>query len=211
MGQYYKAVMLVEDRKNYTNNRALVFSFPGSAKLTEHAWNGNRDVSEAMRALKDLSAETNLDIRVAWVGDYSKDFYKAQGADFTDDYHREGFTAAWGEYVSIPVLKHAPAYGKLYAVNDDMKEAVEIWGLNYDGSMEREHGNWWMCAWPILNAVGNGLYGGDYHGVNEEHVGRWAYDRQRILDHIPRDYDVLPAHLFSDEGLSEIPAEEVDL
>lgn len=209
MGQYYKAVMLIEDKKNYTNNRALVFSFPGSAKLTEHAWNGNRDVSEAMRALKDLSAETNLDIRVAWVGDYSKDFYKAQGADFTDDYHREGFTAAWGEYVSIPALKHSPAYGKLYAVNDDLKEAVEIWGSDYS-LIEAEHGKWWMCAWPILNAVGNGQGGGDYHGVNEHLAGRWAYDRQRILDHIPRDYDVLPAHLFSNE-ICEIPAQEVDL
>ena len=211
MGQYYKAVMLVENTKNNTDNRALVFSFPGSMKLTEHSWNGNRDVSEAMRTLKDLSAETNLKIRVAWVGDYSRDFYKAQGADFTDDYHREGFTAAWGEYASIPALKHAPAYGRLYAVNDDLKEAVKIWGLDYNGDMKKKYGEWWMCAWCILNAVGNGLGGGDYHGVNEHLAGRWAYDRQRILDHIPRDYDVLPAHLFAEDGLSEIPAQEVDL
>ena len=36
---------------------------------------------------------------------------------------------------------------------------------------------------PLLTAVGNGLGGGDYHGINEEKVGSWAFDLLEVVDH----------------------------
>lgn len=204
MGQYYHAVVMTKDTYGIAPNTVKVFTFPGSLKLTEHSWNGNPDVAEVMDEVANESVKPNHETRVAWVGDYSHRWYYGEKALL----HDEAFAAAWGNYVCREPTRGHPAYGRMYAVNDDLREAVEIWGVNHSGDLERLHGKWWMCAWPILNAVGNGEGGGDYHGPNEDLAGTWAYDRQRILHDVPEGYRLLPAHLFWEEGC-EIPAEEV--
>ena len=157
-----------------------------------------------MDEVANESVKPNHETRVAWVGDYSHRWYYGEKALL----HDEAFAAAWGNYVCREPTRGHPAYGRMYAVNDDLREAVEIWGVNHSGDLERLHGKWWMCAWSILNAVGNGEGGGDYEGPNMELAGTWAYDRQRILHDVPEGYRLLPAHLFWEEGC-EIPAEEV--
>lgn len=204
MGQYFRGVMLVHDRSDSYNDRALTFTAPGSLKLTEHAWNGNQDVAEAIQTLWSLSRNPDLEVRVAWVGDYSgtSGYVERYG-----QYHLEAYAAAWGAFAAVPPLKHSPAYGPAYAVNDDRMEAVLIHGImHWDESV---HGTWWACAWPILNAVGNGGNGGDYRGPNEHCVGRWAYDVQRIVREVPEGYDELPAHMFNDPQMGGVPPEVV--
>ena len=206
MGQYYHAVVMTKDTYGIAPNTVKVFSFPGSLKLTEHSWNDNSDVAEVMNEVADASVRPGHEVRVAWVGDYSGHWYEP--GDGKADIHEEAYALAWGEYAAVKPTRGHRAYGRMYAVNDDLREAVEIWGVDHSGDLERLHGQWWMCAWPILNAVGNGEGGGDYHGPNESLTGTWAYDRQRILHDVPKGYRLLPAHLFSNE-ISEIPAEEV--
>lgn len=208
MGQYYKAVILTRRTDGFIRTGVKVFTFPGSLKLTEHSWNGNSDLAEVMHEVQLLTAMADTEIRVAWVGDYSRGWCEGEASQ---GLHEEAYIAAWGRYLDVEPVRRQPAYGKLYAVDDDLEEAVEIWGAWSEKLMEMEHGKGWMCAWPILNAVGNGQGGGDYHGVNERLAGRWAYHRQRILDEPPKGYRVLPAHLFADDWMSEIPAQEVDL
>ena len=208
MGQYYRAVVLTKDGSG--NGRTDVFTFPGSLKLTEHSWNGNSDVAEVINEVRELGSKPNNTVRVAWVGDYSYDILDPDEHPVKRVYHSEGFTVAWGDYAQVQPKRGHPEYGLHYAVNDDLKEAVLICGVTYDKGIEEKHGEWWMCAWPILNAVGNGEGGGDYHGVNEHLAGRWAYDRQRILDHVPEGYTELPAHLFEEEGMSTVPAQKVN-
>lgn len=45
--------------------------------------------------------------------------------------------------------------------------------------------NWCIHPIPLLTAVGNGKGGGDYFGVNNELVGRWAGDALYIDDEEP--------------------------
>ena len=204
MGQYFMGVMLVHDRSDSYNDRVLTFSAPGSLKLTEHSWNGNLDVAEAIQTLWSLSRNPYNEVRVAWVGDYSGSY---EYIERYNPYHLEAYAAAWGQFTAVHPLKHGPAYGPMYAVNDDRKEAVLIHGEGHWN--ESIHGAWWACAWPILNAVGNGEGGGDYRGPNEHWVGRWAYDVQRIVREMPEGYEELPTHMF-DREVCGIPTEEVD-
>ena len=208
MGQYYKAVVLADRADGRSSYGMKVFAFPGSMKLTEHSWNGNSDVAEVVNEVVRWTSLIDVKVRVAWVGDYSRGWFRDTGKQ---GIHEEAYIAAWGRYHHIEPTRGHPAFGRLYAVDDDLKEAVEIWGVGYREEMEKEHGEWWMCAWPILNAVGNGQGGGDYHGVNEGLAGRWAYHRQRIVHRPPYGYRELPAHLFAEGGMSERPAQEVSL
>ena len=209
MGQYYKAVVMTKDTYGIAPNTVKVFTFPGSLKLTEHSWNGNSDLAEVMREVQRLTFMAGTEIRVAWVGDYSRHWYEP--GDDKADIHEEAYALAWGEYAAVEPTRGHPAYGWMYAVNDDLREAVGILGVDRSGALEMLHSPWWMCAWPILNAVGNGEGGGDYHGPNEDLAGTWAYDRQRILHDVPKGYRLLPAHLFAEDGMSEHPAQEVSL
>ena len=208
MGQYYHAVILTRRTSGPIGTGTKVFTFPGCLKLTEHSWNGNSDLAEVMHEVQELTAMADMEVRVAWVGDYSRGWYEDEERK---ELHEEAYIAAWGRYLGVEPVRGHPAFGRMYAVDDDLEEAVEIWGLDYGGLMEAAHGKWWMCAWPILNAVGNGQGGGDYHGVNEHLAGRWAYHRQRIVRKVPYGYRELPAHLFAEGGMSEHPAQEVSL
>lgn len=49
------------------------------------------------------------------------------------------------------------------------------------------------CGWrihplPLLTAIGNGLGGGDYYGINTDDVGTWAWNEISVEDEPPVEY-----------------------
>ena len=62
--------------------------------------------------------------------------------------------------------------------------------LNCDSYYERNKDNDDWCVNPLslLTAIGNGLGGGDYRGINEDYVGEWAWETISVEDEVPADY-----------------------
>lgn len=181
MGQYYNiitktnrinGVYTVYDRsiKKYKSDKVGYML----AKLTEHSWIGNR-------MMDSLSAKLfQCPMRVAWVGDYTDqlDVCDLPNKDLDYSTMMELFRIAWNdentkfhsliitefEYSGTILVNHSK---KLYLKMDKYIKASEYkyWGDSW-------------CAHPLslLTAIGNGLGGGDYSGINEDKVGIWAFD-----------------------------------
>ena len=184
MGQYYNIVTKT-NRKNgvYTVYDRSIKKCEGDkaeyvvAKITEHSWIGNW-------TMDSLSAKLfKHPMRVAWVGDYADqlDEYDIINKDLDYNTAMKLYKIAWNdegtkfhslmvtefEYSGTMLVNHSK---KLYLKMDKYIKASkykELDELNED-----------WCAHPLslLTAIGNGLGGGDYSGVNEDEVGIWAFD-----------------------------------
>lgn len=79
-----------------------------------------------------------------------------------------------------------------YLVNDTLKEYVDTWTVPYVGGMR-------VNPLPLLTCEGNGRGGGDYSGLNEDMVGRWARHFIRL---VPFNWNLLDE--LKREGYKEI-------
>ncbi|MDR0531394.1 MAG: hypothetical protein LBG83_04945 [Oscillospiraceae bacterium] len=70
MGQYYTALVIEEDN---TIKKLDPHKFDSFYKIWEHAWIGNHCVNAAYALIH------NKPCKVAWIGDYSKSLYEADG------------------------------------------------------------------------------------------------------------------------------------
>lgn len=181
MGQYYNIVT----RTNRTNGVYTVYDrstkkYKGDepeymmAKLTEHSWIGNW-------TMDSLSAKLfQHPMRMAWVGDYADQLAEYSIANKDLDYstamelHRIAWNDENTKFHSLMVTEFE--YSGTILVNHSKKLYLKM-DKYINASKFQNWGEDW-CAHPLslLTAIGNGLGGGDYHGINEDEIGIWAFD-----------------------------------
>lgn len=173
MGQYYKPVFL---RKNYKTTKrenpvrfALTsYDFDNGAKLMEHSYCGNSYVNAAMTCI----GEHYNGYPFVWCGDYADEV--VCGGQQKDIYSCAISVDEKGSKLKSDMISrfnHNEFRLKnpyKYIINNTKKEYVVV--PNYTEKEFTVH------PLPLLCASGNGRGGGDY-GLEDERVGRWAFDR----------------------------------
>ena len=188
MGQYYKAYVEPLDKPPIVLD---AWSYENGAKLMEHSWLGNEFVNAVISRIEKRPA------RVAWVGDYSDD---TDNNDLKCD--RKVFDTCWGENSTTSkvtifdkslfcVESEEPfdgieIVGTGYFVNHTKSQYIDL--KQYAQEARCSHG-WVVNPLPLLTAVGNGLGGGDYRGINTSMVGYWYLDKLEFTrDSAPKNY-----------------------
>ena len=182
MGQYYKGVILNEE-KTEVINALNCYAHNNGAKLMEHSYIGNHYV----RAYEHLLATTFKGKPFVWCGDYADTDWYSKGWTFDDDKAKDNFYDKYGynfegSYIDTDFYPSLP-YNKLryykYILNYDTKQYVKL--------PKHKKGVWQIHPLPLLCADGNGRGGGDYNGINENMVGIWAYNHIGVGNDIPTD------------------------
>lgn len=170
MGQYYRAILLNEDKTEVVNWLSS-YEFDNGAKLTEHSCVGNAYVNAACEALKN-----NKKLPFVWCGDYAETIlgYHMENAYVVcyenKDKEIKCEKDIWA-YVNAETLR--------YIINHTKMEYVE---LKYRRGLH---------PLPLLTADGNGRGGGDYYSKDEDkmaNVGIWAYDIIECSNEKPEGY-----------------------
>ena len=169
MGQYYKFIILSDDKKNDNEVIILVLKphdFNHGAKLMEHSYIN----TEIMNTVEFLIGpkEKFYKSRIVWAGDYadeepdqSKNLYK-----IADNY--ETFKNYYKKEIYNYIVNHSK---KLYIDKKKLKNSIH--------------------PLPLLISEGNGKGGGDYNGNNYELCGSWARDVISMEEVIPDNYNEL--------------------
>ena len=182
MGQYYRGVILNEE-KNEVINALCCYAHGNGAKLMEHSYIGNHYV----RAYEYLLSTTFKNKPFVWCGDYADTDWYCKAIDFDDsrtkDMYERKYNCAYPtertdtkHHLTIPYKKWK--YNK-YLINYDKGQYVKL--------PKRKKDVWQIHPLPLLCADGNGRGGGDYSGINENMVGIWAYDHIGIANELPTD------------------------
>ena len=185
MGQYYRPVLANVEGENVKVYDRSVDGEYMMAKLMEHSWIGNACLNHVAKRLY------NTPKRLVWMGDY------AEQEDFEGDFKKDrnipdnipapDYKQAWEtEQVRGFKGKGIDIDGKFF-INHEQKSYVDI-----DEYIAKSNDSEWVIN-PIslLTAIGNGRGGGDYGGINEEYVGKWAWNIVEIADSAPADYTKL--------------------
>ena len=182
MGQYYKGVILNEE-KTEVINALNCYAHNNGAKLLEHSYIGNHYV----KAYEHLLATTFKGKPFVWCGDYADTNWYSKGWTFDDDKAKDNFYDKYGynfegRYIDTDFYPSLP-YNKLryykYILNYDTKQYVKL--------PKHRKDKWVIHPLPLLCADGNGRGGGDYNGINENMVGIWAYNHIGVGNDIPTD------------------------
>lgn len=195
MGQYFMP-MVIDEVGNITT--LYSHDFENGLKLMEHSWIGNSFVNAV------ASLIVKKPCRVAWIGDYSDDFFGKDAYEkaMPQEDFMKYYEAAWGEERSHQLVPSKLPEGwervitknsEGYLVNHTKKIVLDI--KKYIGRNECAFGDW--MGWcvnplPLLTACGNGRGGGDYNyraKVGLEHVGTWAFDVIELTDTKPDGYE----------------------
>lgn len=174
MGQYYNAVVID------SLGNVVKFSprdYENFYKLMEHSWVGNKFVNVVYRAIH------NHPQRVAWIGDYSNDYYEdeyhcAYQDKIAQDDFMKYFDICWRETpvqpkkIRFSVMPVTESTQNRYLLNHTTKQYIDLYkhAIQYEGEWGA------IDPLPLLTACGNGRGGGDYHGTHMELVGAWAFD-----------------------------------
>lgn len=194
MGQYYTPVEILY----FGDGTHFVISFScqvkglghNDVKLIEHSWWNNDFLVNFCARLYERSRENNKETHILWLGDY---------AELDGLSSLEGLSACFARVVQRSWLKQA--------LQDPNRKEIDIGNTNPDFSLinkflvnttkqefincttyyncNHDVDDWCIHPLPLLTAVGNGEGGGDYFGVNNELVGRWAGDALYIDDEEP--------------------------
>lgn len=195
MGQYYTPVEIVslDDGTHFVINsfscqvKGLEYN---GVKLMEHSWWGNDFLANFCARLYEKSRENNHETHILWLGDY---------ADLNCLSSLDGLSVCFAGVARRSWLKQAlqdpnrkeididntdPDFSLMnkFLVNTTKQEFVNCttyYNCNHDAD------DWCIHPLPLLTVVGNGEGGGDYFGVNNELVGRWAGDALYIDDEEP--------------------------
>ena len=151
MGQYYKPVILANNKK--TPIKWMYSHDYGSGlKLMEHSWMKN-DFVKTFEALL-----INTPQRVIWAGDYADE----EKGKKTNVYSR------CEDYNQVkPTIKTKTQHR--YIVNHSQKTFVDKW------KTPKDNDGWQIHPLPLLTCDGNGRGGGDFRGESKL-VGSWARD-----------------------------------
>ena len=192
MGQYYKTVIKSDDGLGKLQKWSVIHphDYDNGFKLMEHSWVGNKFVNAVVTALIDRGL-----CRVAHMGDYSDDSCIRVSNMRTK---MEFYNKAWGKnYKNYQVYINEPVGRKddVYIINESRQEYIRFMWQKPEG----KENCWWVNAFMLLIAVGNGMGGGDYHGTNEDLVGRWAFDQIRVSTIEPEGYLKIHGWEFKEE------------
>lgn len=194
MGQYYTPVeiLYLNDGTHFMSSFSCQVKGLGhnSVKLMEHSWWNNEFLTNFCARLYERSRENNKETHILWLGDY---------AELDGLSSLEGLSACFARVVQRSWLKQA--------LQDPNRKEIDIGNTNPDFSLinkflinttkqefincttyyncNHDVDDWCIHPLPLLTAVGNGEGGGDYFGVNNELVGRWAGDALYIDDEEP--------------------------
>jgi hypothetical protein len=170
MGQYYKFIILSDNKKNNKEVILLVINphdYNHGAKLMEHSYI-NTDMMNTVEHLIGYGQFKNS--RCVWAGDY---------ADYEEDYDEsQNLYMLADNYRSYDMIYKNVNYR--YIVNHTQKLYVDKRVLKND-----------IHPLPLLIAEGNGKGGGDYNGNNQELCGTWARDVISMENELPANYKEL--------------------
>lgn len=184
MGQYYH-ILLKEAGKKTAQWRCYDRSVDGEymmAKLMEHSWWYN----PTLRCVCGMIYHNPT--HVLWVGDYSNDGYPVNGLE--ENEMNAHWRKAWLEKKKGGLKQRGLDGSK--QIDIDNKFIVNHTTYEYIDCAKymKEAGKdgWIVHPLSLLTAIGNGLGGGDYYGINKECVGMWACDIISVEDTPPEDY-----------------------
>ena len=177
MGQYYYAAL-----RDPADGKMIIGNphhFDYGLKLMENGFIDSTFVKIVFSMIQDHP------MQVAWVGDYAqeKDLLKfnidsSKVKVFIDEsWEKNDADQELLEHY-YPGEKVIGAYfGEFIVINHTKKEFFdqrEYWNRNFKGKSPRAE--YAIDPLVALIAIGNGKGGGDFWGVGEEEVGRWATD-----------------------------------
>ena len=172
MGQYYKPVILAQNKKTV---KKWVYSheYDNGLKLMEHSWVGNKFVL-AFQSLIHKNPQ-----HVAWAGDYGND---CKG-------RKSNLYGRCNESNEVKPTAHLKADEVRFIVNHTKKEFVDTNKvLKITASWVGDE-DYRIHPLPLLTCEGNGSGGGDFWGDdNHKIVGSWARDLISVEPDMPKDY-----------------------
>ena len=181
MGQYYKPVILKDNKKTVVKFMRS-WDYSNGSKLMEHSWIGNNFV----RAFETLIFRKPQ--IVVWAGDYA-DECKARKSNI---YQR-----------CLDKLKVNPlSYESLdekfrYVINHDKKLFVDKTKVPKITASWVGDDDYRIHPLPLLTSEGNGRGGGDFFGKDPKRlVGSWARQLISIDDVVPEGYTELSFKLI---------------
>lgn len=177
MGQYYYAVLKEKEDGKFIIGNPHHFDY--GLKLMENGFVDSTFVKTVFSMIQDHP------MNIAWVGDYAeeKDLLKfGVKPDTIKEFIKESWEKEDHEQEllerNFPGDKVMGAYfGEFIVINHTKKEFFdqrEYWNRNFKGKSPRAE--YAIDPLVALVAVGNGKGGGDFWGIGEEEVGRWATD-----------------------------------
>lgn len=166
MGQYYKGVILGNDKRG-VKKHVESWSFSNGAKLMEHSWVENPFVKRFETLIHDNPQ------RVVWAGDYAD--------------HCKGLKSnVYDRCTDKKMVK--PDYelsllDSMYVINHTKKAFI-------DKSKVPNKDGWRIHPLPLMTCEGNGRGGGDFHG-DSDLIGSWARDIISVSGTKPEGFEEL--------------------
>lgn len=166
MGQYFKPILLAENKKSV---KSWMYSheYDNGLKLMEHSYIGNSFVSAFESLIKGNPQ------RVVWGGDYA-DECKGRKTNL--------YSRCKESEKANPTEKFTTTETR-YVVNHSKKEFVDKFSVpeikDWKGAK--------IHPLPLLTCEGNGRGGGDFRGENK-FVGTWARDVISVESKKPQGY-----------------------
>ena len=226
MGQYYKPSILKTNyklAKNPVEVALYSWDFSNGLKLMEHSWAGNNLVGAFIHLIGENSPYYGKPC--VWAGDYADDFTSQMVTekgltiyDFANDVidklpklksrtnvqqMNKRFRELFGKDIfypssyknwggkDVPYLECSDSLDTYkYVINLRTKEYIEI--------PEPNETDWIVHPLPLLLAESNGRGGGDYHGINKNVCGIWAYYPIGATNTIPTGYKELVVEFKED-------------
>ena len=170
MGQYYN--ILTKKNNRYTVYDRSITDKNGNnhymlAKLTEHSWMGN----PTMTSFSNIIFQNPM--QIAWVGDYCDDLDNVVHVNnLTDKQIKQLHKIGHHSKTEYSLDIHPLDTKYMLLVNWTKKEYLNM----YEYIKECTIDEWCLHPLSLLTALGNGLGGGDYHGINQDKVGIWCFD-----------------------------------
>ena len=191
MGQYYYPTILREKNKRFYSEEFYALDYDNGLKLTEHSYCGNHFVETIMAQL------LNNPGRLAWLGDYHEVGDFAELNPSLPKIVEKRFYKHYESEYDYCAGKHVRHYSKpeeveerqgRFILNHDKKCYIDIEEYEKDNLTCAEEDDLHFHPIPLLTAVGNGRGGGDFSGIGEKDVGRWAGDLLEVRNAKPNGY-----------------------
>lgn len=186
MGQYYKAVILNDDKKT-VKAHAKSWDYENGSKLMEHSWFKNNFVARI-----EVELLNNPQVLV-WAGDYADGEVDDDGNPIMREYEGREYEVTLYDMceddTKLPIKQVKASQARRYILNHDTKQFV-------DRNKMPENDGWRIHPLPLLTADGNNRGCGDYResGLDFDKVGIWKRNRISIVTRkmdIPKDFEEL--------------------
>ena len=183
MGQYYHIIIKTPDNKIHYNDRTVKGEGYIMAKLMEHSYKETYLMKSVANVL------SNGKCRLIWCGDYAEPKEIRMVSKHKASYKRAWVNDKSQETYDTTILTNKKFdFHHKFFVNHTKKIYV-----TFDDYKKDKYG-WSICPISLLTAIGNGRGGGDYHGLNDDKVGSWAWDEVSVCNKrsdFPKDYKLV--------------------